>query len=237
MSDSWHIEYWLDDDTRTAIEYSEYWNDAELEREKPWDVTQRGFGEVESYLLEVGLEPDLHMCVNELKRRTGRDLGARGIDIAAGTLWAVPILLRQPGVEHVCCLEYSRHRLLDLGPTMLEHYGVEPEQVTLALGSFYDLKISDASLDFAFLSQALHHADQPDALLAELHRVLRPDGVVPFTLHPSGADLEPPEPTLGDHTYTKSEYAQLFAGAGFDVVQPRRARAHYQSFVLTKRAG
>lgn len=268
MSTRWDIEYWLDDSVRAEIEYADYWNNAELERGKPWDITEHGFDDVERYLREVGLEPDLRMCLAELEQRTGSGIGGRGIDVAAGTLWAVPILLEQPGVDHVHRLEYSRHRLIEIGPKMLEHYGVDPRHVTLALGSFYELKLPDKSLGFAFLSQALHHADEPQALLSQLHRVLRPEGVaivvgehrikpahyvryagravagllpsrqrVRFTLRPCGSELEPSDPVLGDHSYTTSEYEALFSNAGFDAFQPKRAGAHYQSFVLIKKDG
>lgn len=277
MTTDWNVEYWIDDSERNTIEYAEYWNDEEAERSKPWDVNEHGFRDVESYLADVGLQSDLEMCLHEVRATTGRDLRGRGIDIAAGTLWAEPILLGQDGVEHVYCLEYSRHRLLTIGPKMLSHYGVDPARVTLALGSFYDLRLPDGSLDFAFLSQALHHADRPEALLGELRRVLRPGGValiigehrirpqlylryavralagvlpaglrrrvrggdldVRVTLRPNGADLEPPDPTLGDHTYTKAEYLELFGATGFETAQPTRRGAHYRSFLLTKRAG
>lgn len=178
MTTAWRIERWIDDASRGAVEYAEYWNDAEAERDKVWDVSDGGFDEVESYLRDSGLESDLRRCLHRLESQYGGALHGRGIDVAAGTLWAEPILLDLPGVEHVCCLEFSEHRLLEIGPRMLEHYGVDPERVTLALGSFYDLRLPDASLDFAFLSQALHHADDPDALLRELSRVLVAGGVV-----------------------------------------------------------
>jgi SAM-dependent methyltransferase len=152
---------------------------------------------------------------------------------------------------------------------------VDPASVVLVYGSFYELRLPDASLDFAFMSQALHHADRPDALLGELRRVLRPGGVAivigehvlsarhyaiyaakaaawllpgrlrrrlpasPLArrprLRPSGADLEPPDPVLGDHLYTRAEYRELFDRAGFDARRVRRAGSHYQSFVLTRR--
>lgn len=276
MSTAWKIERWIDDSARTSIEYAEYWNDAEAERGKVWHVADDGFEKVEDYLKEVGLEPDLRRCLERLESQDGRALHGRGIDIAAGTLWAEPILLEQPAVEHVYCLEYSEHRLLEIGPRMLEHYGVDPARVTLALGSFYDLHLADASLDFAFLSQALHHADEPETLLRELSRVLVTGGVVIIvgehrivprhyaryaarvaasllppglrrrvvgdppavrrTVRPRGADLEPPDPVLGDHVYTPAEYRRLFDGAGFDMLRFGESGGDFQSFVLHKRA-
>ena len=198
MSTAWQIERWIDDSARTSIEYADYWNDAEAERGKVWDVADDGFGKVEVYLQEVGLEPHLRLCLDRLKAQDGRGIHGRGIDIAAGTLWAEPILLDQAGVEHVCCLEYSEHRLLEIGPRMLEHYAVDPARVTLALGSFYDLHLPDASLDFAFLSQALHHADEPEVLLQELNRVLVTGGAVII---------------VGEHAIRPAHYARYAARA------------------------
>lgn len=177
MTAEWRIERWIDDDERAAIEYAAYWNDEAAERGKPFNVDAHGFGDVERYLTGTGLPQDLRTGLEHV-RRGGTPLGRRGVDLAAGTLWAAPLLLAEPGVEHLWCVEYSRHRLLDLGPKMLEHYGVDPEQVTLALGSFYKLGFPDASLDFAFMSQAFHHADDPAALLRELSRVLTDGGRV-----------------------------------------------------------
>ena len=170
----WELVTWLDPGELEDVEYAGYWNDEEAERRKEWYVGDGDFSRMARYLDESGLAADLEHAVSEL-RRDGRGIGGRGVDVAAGTLWAAPRLLAA-GAEHVVCVELSRHRLVQLGPQVLEHYGVRPEQVTLALGSFYDLRIPDGTLDFAFLCQALHHADRPEALLAELRRVLRPGG-------------------------------------------------------------
>lgn len=215
MTTAWKIERWIDDASRAAVEYAGYWNDSEAERDKVWNVSEGGFDEVETYLRDVGLEPHLRRCLERLDAMHGGALRGRGIDIAAGTLWAEPILLELPSIEHVCCVEYSEHRLLDIGPRMLEHYGVDPERVTLALGSFYDLRLPDASLDFAFLSQALHHADDPDALLRELARVLVPGGVVII---------------VGEHSLKAGYYARYFARVGASLLptalQRRLAGGH-----------
>jgi ubiquinone/menaquinone biosynthesis C-methylase UbiE len=266
---SWTIERWLDEAEAASIEYASYWNDVEAERDKPWNVADGDFAKLEQYLAEVGLPADLQACLAAL----GRPLGERGIDLAAGTLWAAPALLAAGPVQRLYCLEFSRHRLLELGPRMLEHYGVAPERVVLAYGSFYDLRLDDDELDFAFLSQAFHHADRPGALLAELRRVLRPGGAaiivgehvirprdyavfgarslaslaprrvqsrlfaepvaVRRTLRPRARDLLPTDPVLGDHAYDQSDYARLFAEAGFSSCRVRRRHGHYQGFVLT----
>jgi ubiquinone/menaquinone biosynthesis C-methylase UbiE/DNA-binding transcriptional ArsR family regulator len=48
--------------------------------------------------------------------------------------------------------------------------------ITWKQGELDRLPMADAAVDVALLSQALHHADDPGAVLAEAHRVLRPGG-------------------------------------------------------------
>lgn len=172
------IEHWIALDAVDDVEYSEYWNDEAVERGKEWYVLDGDFTQMERHLYEVGLVEDLRACLREAETVRGRPIGGVGLDLAAGTLWAARYLLAAGPVERLYCVEYSHHRLLRIGPAVLEHYGTAPDGVVLALGSFYDLRLADASVDFAFMSQALHHADEPERLLAELARVLRPDGVV-----------------------------------------------------------
>ena len=171
------VEYWLTDSDIDKIEYSEYWNDEEQEKSKEWYILDGNFSKMEHYLLEVGLPQDLERCVDILKLEFNYGLKGTGIDLGAGNLWATPYLLALGEIDKLYCLEYSKHRLLKLGPKVLEHYNVSKEKVVLVLGSFYDLHIDDDSLDFVFLSEAFHHADRPDCLLAEIRRVLKPNGV------------------------------------------------------------
>jgi ArsR family transcriptional regulator len=48
--------------------------------------------------------------------------------------------------------------------------------ITWKQGELDHLPIKDASIDIALLSQALHHADDPGAVVAEARRILRPGG-------------------------------------------------------------
>lgn len=171
---TWEVQHWLSEDVVAEIEYSSYWNDETAEQEKPFNILDGEFGKLERYLDDVGLVEDVRACLTALPR----PLSGNGIDLAAGTLWAAPLLLDAGPVERLYCLEYSKHRLLTLGPRVLEHYQVAPERIVLVYGSFYQLHLDAESLDFAFLSQAFHHAERPRALLAELRRVLKPGGTV-----------------------------------------------------------
>jgi ubiquinone/menaquinone biosynthesis C-methylase UbiE len=182
---TFEVRRWLDTNEILAIEYAAYWNDEAVEREKEGFWTLEGdFTRMETCLAE---KTTVARELEDLLREVA-PLGA-GADLAAGTLWAVPRLVAH-GAEIVYAVEFSEHRLLKLGPGVLAHYGVPPERVVLCLGSFYDLRLEDQSLDFVLLAQALHHADRPDALLREVRRVLRPGG----TLYVIGEHLvsEPP---------------------------------------------
>ena len=81
----------------------------------------------------------------------------------------------------------------------------------------YRLPMADASFDAAVIHQVMHYADRPEALIAEVARVLRPDGVlliVDFAPH----DLE----TLRiEHAHLRLGFSdgEIFdwcAGAGFE---------------------
>jgi ubiquinone/menaquinone biosynthesis C-methylase UbiE len=65
-----------------------------------------------------------------------------------------------------------------MGPKVIEHYGLPADKITLALGSFYDIRLPAESVDFAILCQAFHHADDPAALLRQIWKVLRPGGTL-----------------------------------------------------------
>lgn len=175
---NWQLEHWLSETEIGNIEYADYWNDETHEKSKEFYILDGSFSRMEAYLRKLGLVRDLRRCIRTLNVEFHRELEGIGIDLAAGNLWAAPHLLALESVDKLYCLEYSKLRLLNLGPRVLEHYNVSRERVVLVYGSFYDLHLDDHSLDFVFLSQAFHHADRPDELLMEIKRVLKPTGAV-----------------------------------------------------------
>lgn len=174
----WKIEQWLTDALLENLATSDYWNDEEVEASKEWNIVDGDFTKLELHLESIGLNRDLDKCVRVLDAQFSRRVSGVGIDLAAGNLWAAPYLLRIPNVHQLFALEFSRHRLLKLGPALLDHYQVTADRITLVLGSFYDLKLENASIDFVFMSSAFHHADDPNRLLREISRVLKRTGVV-----------------------------------------------------------
>ncbi len=174
---NYRTEAWIDD--ASSLEYSEYWNDVEIEARKIWNVEgESGFDGMQQHLDSTGLSADLSRCLEVWEGTSGRGLGPRGADLAAGSCWTAGVLSTRAGVEHVTYLDFSRHRIHRLAPKVLHHYEVPESAATLVWGSFYDIRLPDASLDFVVLATALHHASDAQQLLAEVRRVLKRDGVV-----------------------------------------------------------
>jgi SAM-dependent methyltransferase len=178
----YEVQYWKTPDQIRDIDYAAYWNDESRETSKEWWILDNNWEKMERYIEDSGLKYELSRALESAEDLICTPLQGTGADLASGTLWTIPLLLDGRGaVERVYAVEYSQHRLLKLGPAVLKHYRVPSEKVTLCLGSFYELHMADQSLDFLVLSQAFHHAENPPALLKEIHRVLKPNGVVIIT--------------------------------------------------------
>lgn len=174
------VEHWIESSNIDDIGYSKYWNDEEIEKSKEFYILDGNFSKMENYIKETGFAEDLELCIDSLKNIFNRFVSGTGIDLGAGNLWAASWLLRSKkcDISRLYCLEYSKHRLLKIGPKVLEHYNISSDKVVLVLGSFYELKLANESMDFVLLSSAFHHADDPDKLLSEIKRILKPRGMV-----------------------------------------------------------
>lgn len=172
-----NIEKWIEESDIDSIQYSDYWNDADEENKKEFAITGNNFNKFEEYVRSTGLIEDFHYFLDRAIT-LGISIGGSGVDLASGPLWLLPPLIEKMHVDHITCVEYSKNRLLNLGPKVIEHYNLPVEKITLALGSFYDIRIPAASLDFAILCQAFHHADSPHALLNQISKVLKDDGTL-----------------------------------------------------------
>lgn len=178
------ISYWINPTEVSALFSADYWNDRNEERGKPFDVTDGDFHKMKSYLANSHLMGALNSAINSVHLLGVDGLKGVGADLAAGVLWAAPVILGNANVKKLFCVEFSQHRLLEIGPRVLSHHGIDPERVELCLGSFYELKLEAGSLDFVLLSQAFHHADRPLELLSEIARVLKPGGLCLITGEP-----------------------------------------------------
>jgi ubiquinone/menaquinone biosynthesis C-methylase UbiE len=97
------------------------------------------------------------------------DVGTGTGFVAAGL---APRVARVVGIDNVpAMLEVARENLRALGVS----------NVDLVVGEALRLPLGDGAVDAAFANMVLHHAEDPEAMLREMARVVRPGGVVAIT--------------------------------------------------------
>jgi len=113
------------------------------------------------------------------------------------------------------------------------------ENLEYRQGDIEDPPIEDASVDIAMLSQALHHAANPEAVLRGCHRILRPGGnlaVLDLKQHQFDAARDLYSDTwLG---FREAELVRWATEAGFydiefQTIEREEKPPHFQSFLLT----
>lgn len=125
------------------------------------------------------------------------------LDVGTGTGRMVELLADR--AAHATAFDKSPE-MLRLARAKLEHFG--PDQIDLIQGDFYALPSEDDRFDCVIMHQALHYADDPQAVLSEIGRVLAPQGtvaIIDFAAH----DLE--------ELRTRDAHVRL----GFDDMQVR----------------
>jgi ubiquinone/menaquinone biosynthesis C-methylase UbiE len=229
---------WLSDDDLKGLYTASYWNDIEEERKKPWWIENGEYDQCRRYLTETGLMGEYQLA--EAFIRDMPRAGLRVADLAAGIGWTSALLSKLEGIAEVHCVEMSSHRLERLFPHSLAMCQGNSAKIHRYLGSFYDLRLPDQSMDVVFLSQAFHHAHRPIRLITECDRILKPGGRIVLvgehrirahrvasrflsTLLRTGRivtnfhDLFPPDAALGDHYYRRSDYYLLFRAMGYQL--------------------
>jgi ubiquinone/menaquinone biosynthesis C-methylase UbiE len=115
-----------------------------------------------------------------LERLPGEGMGDL-IDVGTGTGRILELL--SPRVERAVGVDLSRE-MLAMARSNLERAGLR--NVAVRHGDMYQLPWPAASFDLATVHQVLHFADDPEAAIAEVARVLRPSGrliIVDFAPH------------------------------------------------------
>lgn len=172
----YRIIYWNNKSQLEKIDTYNYWNNEKEEAKKEWDIRDNNFKKMEKYLRNSGLCNDL---VKALKH-SGliNQTGIKGIECGGGVCWSASIIFKYLNIITMDFLEFSEYRITKIAPLVLEHYKIPEDKIKLVVGSFYEIKIPDQSMDFVLLSQAFHHAADVECLLREIHRILKKRGIV-----------------------------------------------------------
>ena len=117
-------------------------------------------------------------------------------DLGAGEGLISQLLARR--AKKVWCIDNSA-RMVEVGAALARKNGLS--NVAYKLGDIEKVPLPDRSVDLAILSQALHHAQHPQAAVDEAHRILRPGGQLLVL-------------DLNEHSFEKARelYADLWLG-------------------------
>jgi SAM-dependent methyltransferase len=102
--------------------------------------------------------------------------GAKVLDLAGGTGWLSAYLSSLPNVDKITIIDASRAYLEVNLPVSIRRLNGVHSKITPVVGYFSPLILEDASIDVVVVSSSLHHADNLEAVLKEIYRVLVPGG-------------------------------------------------------------
>lgn len=92
--------------------------------------------------------------------------------------------------------------------------------MTSLCGTLQDLRLPDRSLESIGVFDVLEHLKHPGPLVDEMHRVLRPDGIVIATVPAFQALWGDEDDVAGHHRrYTRSTLEAEFTGRGFTLIR------------------
>lgn len=102
--------------------------------------------------------------------------GTTILDLGGGTGWLSSYLSSINKVERVYLVDSNQFFLEYMFPELVKLMGGRREKIFQIKGLFTPLLFEDASLDMVVASSALHHAENLEAVLNEIYRVLKVNG-------------------------------------------------------------
>ena len=112
----------------------------------------------------------------------------------------------------------NSEKMVEFGAELARKHGIA--NLEYRLGDLEDVPIRSGTVDLAFLSQALHHAQHPDRALAEAWRILKPGGKI-AVLDLNRHHFEEAREMYADLWlgFSELELERLIRGAGFGGVE------------------
>jgi ubiquinone/menaquinone biosynthesis C-methylase UbiE len=172
------IVYWITENEIDNIFSGKYWNNEESEKNKAFYILDGNTNKLIDYLNYQTTYLREFESVIKFSKELGLTIKGVGLDIAAGVCWTTALLSKIASLKKIYAIEISKHRLLKIAPLVFDLFKAETDRIIRVIGSFYDIKLPNESIDFALMSQAFHHAHKPDLLLREIYRVLKPGGFI-----------------------------------------------------------
>ena len=134
-------------------------------------------------------------------------------DLGAGEGLISQLLARR--AKQVWCIDNSP-RMVEVVTELAKKNDLA--NLTYKLGDIEKVPLSDASVDVAILSQALHHAQHPQIAIQEAFRILKPEGQILIL-------------DLNEHTFEKARemYADVWLGFKESVLHQFLKKAGFQN--------
>jgi ubiquinone/menaquinone biosynthesis C-methylase UbiE len=172
------VEFWITDQGISDAFSGSYWNDEEIEKTKAFYILNGNADKLTQLLRDQTTLWEEFEDIIKFSGTLGLEIKGVGLDLAAGVCWSTALLSRMETVEKIYAVEISKHRLLKIAPLVLDFFKAESDKIIRVIGDFYNIKLEDNSIDFCFMSQAFHHANNPGQLLKEVFRILKPGGFI-----------------------------------------------------------
>jgi len=112
----------------------------------------------------------------------------------------------------------NSEKMIEFGSDLARTHGIA--NLEYRLGDLEDVPIRTGTVDLAFLSQALHHAQHPDKAMSEAYRILKPHGRIAI-LDLNRHQFEEAREMYADLWlgFTELELERYLKGAGFRNVE------------------
>ena len=172
------VEFWITDQDISDVFSGNFWNNEEIEKTKSFYIINGNADRLTQLLRDKTTLWEEFEDIIRFTGSLGLEIKGVGLDLAAGVCWSTALLSRIETVKKIYAVEISKHRLLKIAPLVLGFLNAESDKIIRVIGDFYNIKLEDNSIDFCFMSQAFHHANNPGKLLKEVFRILKPGGFI-----------------------------------------------------------
>jgi len=98
------------------------------------------------------------------------------VDLGCGIGWLSAYLSRLKNVKSIFCIDSSKNYIKNLLPMIFKKMNGNLKKVKVIEGLFYPIILDENSTDIVVICASIHHADDFEHLLKEIHRILKSDG-------------------------------------------------------------